>query len=122
MPDFPAYYGSPLPKVLNPLNPYHYWLVLTWLYFRPSHLKHYLYQADPELYRASGFSAVKRSLQTPVYRNLYFIRYGVRRFVLCFHPADNFYWLRRNTRTRGSDFEPRITHCCPAAYLPCKPG
>jgi len=77
MPDFPTYYGSPLPKVLNPLNPYHYWLVLTWLYFCPSHLKHYLYQADPELYRASGLSSVKRSLLTPVYRNLYFIAVGL---------------------------------------------
>ena len=37
---------------LNPPNPAHYWLVFNWIFFQPNRLKHYLYQIDPELYRA----------------------------------------------------------------------
>ncbi len=53
MPTFPTYDGE-LPSCLNPWNPRHYLLVLYWVYFRPTALKCYLYQADPELYRSEG--------------------------------------------------------------------
>lgn len=71
MPTFPTYHGPPLPEVLNPLNPRHYWLLFTWIYFQPSGLKHYLYRADPELYKEKGLSALRRALRLPAYRNLY---------------------------------------------------
>ena len=51
MPDFPTYRGE-LPRCLNPRNPRHYLLLAYWIYFRPTALKAYLYQADPDLYRA----------------------------------------------------------------------
>jgi AAA+ ATPase superfamily predicted ATPase len=70
-PTFPSYHGPPLPKALNPLNPHHYWRLLRWIYFRPSRLKHYLYRADPELYRAQDRSALGQTLRLPAYRNLY---------------------------------------------------
>ena len=73
MPDFPTYYGPPLPKVLNPMNPAHYWLVFTWVFFQPNQLKHYLYQIDPELYRATGQQALASTSRLPAYRNLYLI-------------------------------------------------
>jgi AAA+ ATPase superfamily predicted ATPase len=73
MPDFPTYYGSPLPKVLNPLNPLQYLVLLKWIFFQPSHLKHYLHQADPDLYRARGWSAMTQPLRLSAYRNLYWI-------------------------------------------------
>ena len=73
MPNFPTYYGPPLPKVLNPLNPAHYWLVFKWVFFRPSRLKHYLHQIDPELYRATGRQALASTLRLPAYRNLYLL-------------------------------------------------
>ncbi len=50
MPTFPTYDGE-LPKCLNPLNPRHYLLVLYWVFFRPTALKCYLYQANPEIYK-----------------------------------------------------------------------
>jgi hypothetical protein len=73
MPDFPTYHGSPLPKVLNPLNPLHYLMLLKWIFFQPGRLKHYLYQADPVLYRESGLRSMGRTLSLTAYRNLYFI-------------------------------------------------
>ncbi len=73
MPNFPTYYGPPLPKVLNPLNPAHYWLVFKWVFFQQSRLKHYLYQIDPELYRATGLRSLLKTLRLPGYRNVYVI-------------------------------------------------
>ncbi|MCB8966756.1 MAG: hypothetical protein H6660_07650 [Ardenticatenaceae bacterium] len=52
---FPTYYGPPLPAVLQLWNPRHYGLLLLWVFFQPSRLKHYLWQADPDLYRAAGW-------------------------------------------------------------------
>ena len=68
MPTFPTYHGK-LPQCLNPLNPRHYLLLAYWVFFRPSALKRYLYQADPELYRAETRSIA--ALHIPAHRNLY---------------------------------------------------
>ncbi len=71
LPSFPTHQGTPLPRVLNPLNPRHYWLLLKWIYFQPSSLKHYLYRTDSELYRAQAASALGPALRVPAYRNPY---------------------------------------------------
>ena len=70
-PRFPTYHGPPLPEALNPLNPHHYWLLLKWISFQPSRLKHYLYRADPGLYRAKGLRALAQTVRFSAYRNLY---------------------------------------------------
>lgn len=72
-PKFPTYYGPPLPETLNLFDPRHYGLLLVWVFFQPSRLKHYLYRADPELYQASGWEPVKQSWALPAYRNIYFM-------------------------------------------------
>ena len=53
MPPFPTYHGPPLPETLSPLKPGHYWLLFKWIFFQPSRLLHYLYNADPELSQAA---------------------------------------------------------------------
>jgi AAA+ ATPase superfamily predicted ATPase len=73
LPTFPAYHGPPLPQTLNPLNPRHYLLLLKWIWFQPSRLKHYLHQADPDLYRALGPGELRQSWRLPAYRHLYLI-------------------------------------------------
>jgi hypothetical protein len=70
-PPFPTYHGRPLPTTLNPLNPRDSWLLLKWIYFQPSRLKHYLHRADPEVYRARGLGPLRQSLRLPAYRGLY---------------------------------------------------
>ncbi len=75
MPTFPTWPGA-LPRSLQPLNWRHYGLLLYWLYFRPTALKCYLYQTDPELYRARGFGQLKRALAQPAYRNLNLVALG----------------------------------------------
>jgi len=70
MPKFPTYRGE-LPTCLNPLNPRHWLLALSWVFFRPTALKCYLYQADPELYHAGPGKNIFRTWQVPAYRNLY---------------------------------------------------
>ena len=52
MPDFPTYRGE-LPTCLSPFNFHHYLLLAYWIFFRPTALKCYLYQADPETYRTA---------------------------------------------------------------------
>ena len=77
MPTFPTYSGE-LPQCLNPLNPRHYWLVAYWVFFRPTALKCYLYQANPEIYRqSSGFRNFVNGLQQPAYWRLGLIAIGV---------------------------------------------
>jgi AAA+ ATPase superfamily predicted ATPase len=77
MPTFPVYDGE-LPSCLNPLNLRHYGLLAYWIYFRPTALKYYLYQANPELYKNSGdISNFIRGLRTPTYRNLLFTALGL---------------------------------------------
>jgi hypothetical protein len=74
MPTFPTYDGE-LPQCLNPLNPRHYLLVLYWIFFRPTALKCYLYQAEPLL---DGFpqlfgSKILHQFKNPRLRNLILI-------------------------------------------------
>jgi len=76
MPSFPPYPGD-LPTCLNPLNPRHYFLVAYWVFFRPTALKGYLYQADPGLYRqGAGFGGVLTALKMPAYQRLGFTALG----------------------------------------------
>ncbi|MEK8022144.1 MAG: hypothetical protein VSS75_035145, partial [Candidatus Parabeggiatoa sp.] len=71
MPNFPTYRGE-LPACLNPLNPRHYFLLAYWVFFRPTALKCYLYQADPELYKwGKGKEALFGTRHILAYRNLY---------------------------------------------------
>lgn len=70
MPNFSAYQER-LPECLNPLNFRHYLLLAYWVYFRPTALKSYLYQINPELYRAAPGLQIFRTLRMPPYRNLY---------------------------------------------------
>jgi hypothetical protein len=69
-PEFPTYHGPPLPAILNPLSPRHYWLLLKWICFQPSRLKHYLRRADPDLYPLTGITSLRRALYVPAYRRL----------------------------------------------------
>ncbi len=70
-PAFPTYQGPPIPESLNPLVPRHYLLLLKWMHFQPSRLKHYLWCAGAELYQAQGREALAKSLRTRAYRSLY---------------------------------------------------
>ena len=54
-PQFPTYTGNDIPSVLQPWNPWHYWLLLKWVYFQPSKLRSYLYCATPDLYQETGW-------------------------------------------------------------------
>jgi AAA+ ATPase superfamily predicted ATPase len=70
MPTFPTYNGE-LPSCLNPLNPRHWLLLAYWVYFRPTALRCYLYQADSELYRAGAGWTIFKTWKTPAYRNVF---------------------------------------------------
>lgn len=70
-PAFPIYQGPPLPPTLKPLHPLHWLLLLKWMHFQPSRLKHYLWQAGPELYQAQGPAALRQSVRTRAYRDLF---------------------------------------------------
>ncbi|MEM9215245.1 MAG: ATP-binding protein [Cyanobacteria bacterium P01_F01_bin.150] len=72
MPTFPTYPGK-LPSRLNPFNPWHYFLLAYWLYFRPTAFRCYLYQADPDFYRSGPGINIFRSVAKPAYCNLYVI-------------------------------------------------
>lgn len=72
MPTFPTYPGE-LPSCLNPLNLRHYFLLAYWVFFRPTALKCYLYQADPDLYRTGPGLGIFRTLRVSAYRNLYLV-------------------------------------------------
>jgi hypothetical protein len=48
-----------------------------WICFRPTALKCYLYQADPDLYRAGPGRSIFRTVHVPAYRNLYLMTPGV---------------------------------------------
>ncbi len=76
MPKFPTYRGELL-KCLNPLNPRHYFLLLYWVFFRPTALKCYLYQADPKLYRTKMGKSIFRTWNVSAYRNLYVMVPGI---------------------------------------------
>ena len=77
MPTVPTY-PVELPEGLNLLNPKHYLLVAYWVFFRPTALKCYLYQADPEIYRQGpGFREFVNGLKQPAYWRLCVIAIGV---------------------------------------------
>ncbi|MBF2075462.1 MAG: AAA family ATPase [Synechococcales cyanobacterium C42_A2020_086] len=76
MPNFSVYqsiyfYLGEVPDCLDLLNLRHYFLLAYWVYFRPTALKSYLYQIDPEFYSANPGLQIFRSLGIPPYRNLY---------------------------------------------------
>lgn len=81
MPTFPTYRGE-LPPCLHPLNLGHYFWLAYWVCFRPTALKCYLYQADPELYWAMSDLNIFNSLRLPAYRNLYLMVPGVNLLLL----------------------------------------
>ncbi|MBE9039712.1 AAA family ATPase [Oscillatoriales cyanobacterium LEGE 11467] len=70
MPTFPTYRGN-LPKCLNPFNWQHLCLLAYWIYFRPTALKCYCYQAAPDLYRQDSGEAIFRTFRVAAFRNLY---------------------------------------------------
>ncbi|MCB1041149.1 MAG: hypothetical protein KDA94_16685, partial [Acidimicrobiales bacterium] len=72
MPTFPTYHGE-LPKCLSPFKLRHYLLLAYWIYFRPTALKYYLYQADPTAYRIDdlGLRNVGRLWHTNAWGNLW---------------------------------------------------
>jgi AAA+ ATPase superfamily predicted ATPase len=71
MPTFPVYPGE-LPTCLNPWNLRHYLLLAYWVFYRPTALKCYLYQIDPDLYRTEGgIGNFLKTFRYPAYRNLY---------------------------------------------------
>ena len=69
MPKFPTYRGR-LPNPLGLFNFWHYLLLAYWVYFRPTALKCYLYQALPELYQPGQVGFFRR-WRNPAYRNLF---------------------------------------------------
>ena len=64
-------YTEELPQHFNPFNLRHCLLLAFWIYFRPTLLKSYLYQLDPEFYWAKPGLKVFRTFKIPGYRNLY---------------------------------------------------
>jgi hypothetical protein len=80
MPTFPTYPGK-LPKCLNPFDWRHYFLVAYWVFFRPTALKCYLYQADPVLYRGDSGKGIGNAMALPAYRNLILVALGSTVFI-----------------------------------------
>ncbi|MCF4969772.1 nSTAND1 domain-containing NTPase [Nostoc sp. CMAA1605] len=70
MPEFPRFYGK-IPPYLHPFNPIHYGLLAYWVYFRPTALNCYLYQAAPEVYCSQGLRRIWRLWRIRAYRHLY---------------------------------------------------
>ena len=97
-PTFPAYHGPPLPETLDPLNPRHYLMLLKWIWFQPSRLKHYLHHADADLYRAVGPAQQMQSLRLPAYRRLYLIS-----TILIFALSGGLGWLAPAKDAVGSE-------------------
>ena len=96
MPTFPTYDGE-LPQCLNPLNPRHYGLVLYWVFFRPTALKCYLYQANPKVYKSEGsWQNFITGIQSPAYHNLILISF-LSAFIICIPIAYLSYFLNAST-------------------------
>lgn len=72
MPTFPTYQRT-LPKSLSLFKPAHYLLLAYWVYFRPSALISYFYQAMPELFDSEKPIGFFRKWSTPAFRNLFFM-------------------------------------------------
>jgi hypothetical protein len=75
MPTFPTWPGE-LPRCLDPWNWRHYFLLLYWIFFRPTALKCYLYEAEPALYRGDGNDILRRAFENPAYRQLLAVAVG----------------------------------------------
>ena len=60
-----------LPVKLRVFHPKHYLLLAYWIYFRPTALKCYVYQALPDIYAPDGNVGFFRRWRTPAYRNLF---------------------------------------------------
>ena len=72
MPTFPRYSGE-LPASLNPFNPRHYLLLAYWVFFRPTALNCYVYQAAPNLHQHRGIGNFFRTWGVRAYRRLYWM-------------------------------------------------
>jgi hypothetical protein len=66
----------PIPHCLKLDNIKHYFVLLYWVYFRPSYLKYYLYQSNPELYQEQPGKIFQETFKFPPYRNLYIMFWG----------------------------------------------
>ncbi len=73
MPTFPKHYGPPLPDRLDPLNPRHYLMLLNWVFFRPSFLKHFVRKAVPEQIDKHGVRSCLAILRHPPCRDMFII-------------------------------------------------
>ena len=73
MPTFPTYRGNmPDSNCLEPSKPGDYLMLAYWVFFRPSALKYYLYQADARLYNARPkWGNIRRAWRVPAYHSLY---------------------------------------------------
>ncbi len=67
---FPTYRNE-LPKCLRVFTPSHYVLLAYWIYFRPTALKYYLYQALPDLYDTEHPLKFFRKWRSSAFRNLF---------------------------------------------------
>jgi hypothetical protein len=67
---FSTYRGE-IPNCIDPLNLRHCFLLAYWVYFRPTALKCYFYEANSELYRNGSGSQIFQTFKTPAYRNLF---------------------------------------------------
>ncbi|MDY6994915.1 MAG: hypothetical protein SVR94_20205, partial [Pseudomonadota bacterium] len=76
MPSFPNYRGK-LPTCLNALNFYHYVLLAYWSFFRPTALKCYFYQAEPQLYQSGEGRQLLQTIHIRAYRQVYLMIPGV---------------------------------------------
>ena len=70
MPTFPTCRQT-IPICLNIFRPSHYLVLAYWVYFHPTSLKCYFYQALPELYNTEKPITFFRKWGTPAFRNLF---------------------------------------------------
>ena len=70
MPTFPRC-AERLPKCLKLFTPGHYLLLAYWIYFRPTAIKCYFYQAMPDLFDRDHPIGFFRKWRTPAYQNLF---------------------------------------------------
>ncbi|MCL4868861.1 MAG: hypothetical protein KJ063_07840, partial [Anaerolineae bacterium] len=69
-PHFPSPTDPNIPPVLKPWHLGHYWLLLKWVYFQPSKLRHYLHQALPDLYQERGVENFIQGVRRPAIFNI----------------------------------------------------
>jgi len=69
--------NSNVPSTLNPFNPRHYLLLAYYIFFQPTALNTYLYNANPELRQTAGGDNLLATWRIPAYRNLYLMAPGM---------------------------------------------